>query len=78
MDKESEEILRRVELAAAEIMELSDSLRIFITRHNSETGQTQHVTFGAGNYYAQEGQVREWIIKATERIKCEVRDEADN
>lgn len=56
-------------------MELCDSLRIFVTRHNPETGQTQHMTFGAGNYYAQEGQIRDWMLKVTERTKCEVRNE---
>ena len=39
-----------------------DSVRIFVTRHDGVKG-TCRVTVGRGNFYAQYGQIREWLVE---------------
>jgi hypothetical protein len=67
---EAKEILRLAKDAAAKIRELACSVQIFITMHDSGDGSTKHMTHGLGNWYAREGQVREWVIENEERIKA--------
>jgi len=43
------------------LLEHFDSVRIFVTRHDGETATTQSYESGGGNFYAQLGQVREWL-----------------
>lgn len=74
MDNEAEEALRIAQESTAKLMELADSVRIFITRHNPITGKTQHVSWGAGNWFAQEGQIREWCMQNEERSRTEAHD----
>lgn len=69
MDKEIVELDKRISEASARIMELGDSVRIFVTRYSPETGQTVHMSMGAGNWYAQESQVREWLMQVEERVR---------
>lgn len=77
MDPEIKELDRRMQKAAAELMELGDSVRLFITKHNSENGTTTHLSYGAGNWYAQESQVREWCMQNEERARAEVHADDD-
>jgi hypothetical protein len=51
-----------VEKHATELSEYFDSVRIFVTRHDGTKG-TVHLTKGRGNFYAQYGHVREWLIQ---------------
>ena len=47
--------------AASELMEHFDSVRIFVTKHDGPTDISQETSVGAGNFYAQYGQIRSWI-----------------
>lgn len=46
----------------AQLMEHCDSARIFITSHDGKTEETLSFNTGNGNFAAQYGQVKEWII----------------
>ncbi len=50
-----------VEEAAAKLMENFDSVRIFVTKHDGGREATAAFDTGAGNFYAQLGQVSEWL-----------------
>jgi hypothetical protein len=54
---------RLVREAAAKISEHVDSVIIFVNKRR-EDGQrgTWRMSFGAGNYYAQYGHVRSWLV----------------
>lgn len=54
-----EELLNKV---ADELSGQFDSVRIFITRHDGIKG-TCRIAVGRGNFYAQCGQIREWLIE---------------
>jgi hypothetical protein len=43
------------------LMEQFDSVRIFVTRHNGGAEETACYETGGGNFYAQLGQVQEWV-----------------
>lgn len=43
------------------MLEHFDSVRIFVTRHSGESANTAAYETGGGNFYAQLGQVREWL-----------------
>ena len=47
---------------ATELSEQFDSVRIFVSRHDGKAG-TCRVSIGRGNFYAQYGQIREWLIE---------------
>ena len=52
--------------ALADILEHADSVRIFVTVHQGgagDSGETATITFGGGNFYAQIGQVAEWLTR---------------
>lgn len=62
--------------ALEELGEHFDTVQIFATRHESgEEGGTINMAYGAGNWFARYGQIREWLIKADERTKQFVRDD---
>lgn len=50
-----------VEDAVGALTEHFDSVRIFVTVHDGSGDATLSYDTGAGNYYAQLGQVREWL-----------------
>lgn len=65
MSPETEiEMLRR---HASMLSEHFDSVRIFVTRQMHDG--TVSVTEGAGNFQAQQGQVREWLIRQDENTR---------
>lgn len=43
------------------LMEHFDSVRIFVTKHSGNQENTASFETGGGNFYAQLGQVKEWI-----------------
>lgn len=65
-----EEILQRT---TVELGEHFDSVRIFVT--GSEGRESASGTDGTGNFYAQLGQVREWLLMQDERARDKVRCE---
>lgn len=52
---------QRVTDAATLLQEHFDSVRIFVTRHGEDGETTTQFDAGRGNFYAQFGQVSEWI-----------------
>lgn len=66
--------MEKVELHVARLMEHFDTVRIFCTRQDSDgQGLTEAFTSGAGNFYAQKGQVREWLEAGEEEVRETVR-----
>lgn len=52
-----------------------DTVRIFVTRHEPEMEDgTITIDRGVGNWYAQYGQVKEWMIIQDERAREHTRD----
>lgn len=47
--------------AVEKLMEHFDSVRIFVTRHDGSQDATACYERGGGNFYAQLGQVAQWI-----------------
>ena len=60
----------------ARVSEHVDSVQVFINkkRDDGKSG-TWKMGFGAGNWYARYGQVREWLIIEDEAIRMEAHDE---
>ncbi len=61
MKKITPELKEKVELAVAQLSEHFDSVRVFVTLHNGGDEETQSYESGGGNFYAQLGQVKEWV-----------------
>lgn len=61
MSAENKQIEEIVERHAAQLGEHFDSVRIFVTRHRGEDANTVSYEYGLGNFYAQLGQVSEWL-----------------
>lgn len=64
----------RVTQAAKELAEHFDSVTILCSRHEGSRG-TRTVAKGAGNWHAQFGIVREWLIDHEEDIREAARRE---
>lgn len=61
-----DEEIQILERHVAQLGEHFQSVRIITTRH--QDGQTFTVTSGAGNFHAQVGSVREWMMRQDERV----------
>lgn len=57
-----EQIQKLVAESAAKLLEHCDSVRIFVTWHDGSTENTGSFEKGGGNFYAQLGQVQEWLF----------------
>lgn len=63
---------------AAQLAEHFDSVQILVTRHSPEDDGTINVAWGAGNWFARIGQVREWLLKKDEESRVEARRKQEN
>lgn len=70
-DKDTE--LRELERHASQLGENFDTVRIITTTHRD--GQTVMHSFGAGNFYAQFGSVKEWVQRQEADIKNSIKKE---
>lgn len=68
--------MRELERHAAQLGERFDSVRIFATR--VQDGKTVAVSMGNGNWHAQCGSVREWLMQQDERSRDHVRRRSDD
>jgi len=71
-DMTKQELNDLVDLHCAQLSEHFDSVRIFCSKHDSENegqGATQGYTRGRGNYYAQRGQIADWLVDQTEETR---------
>lgn len=66
---ENDALLDRIEKAAAELKEHCDSVRIFCTLHRDDTKETTFLDVGKGNFYAQHGQIQEWLTVQDQRTR---------
>ena len=67
-----EELNELVDLHAAQLAEHFDSVRIFCTKHDSEhlgLSNTQAYSKGRGNWYAQRGQIQDWLVGSNEMTR---------
>lgn len=70
--------IERIQAALDILSEHYDAVHIFASRHEPEVEDgTVSVNKGVGNWYARNGQVREWILKQDEytKINCRKEDE---
>lgn len=72
---ETETALQMAKEFSTRVREWADSCQIFLTVHDPATGITRFVTHGDGNWFAREGQVREWILQCEENSRAEAREE---
>lgn len=75
MTARTEHVVKLVDRCIALLREHCDSVHIFCTRYDSESGDTASVNKGDGNWFARLGQVEEWVEKKREETRQEVRDE---
>jgi len=68
--EEMDHILRR---KAAQLMEHFDTVRIFVTKHDGLTQETIAMDRGGGSFYAQRGQIQEWMNQDEEDDRAEAR-----
>lgn len=79
-DAESEAEYELVKRHVQELGEHFESVRIFVTVHgDAGQGETRSIESGCGNFYAQIGQVQEWldIQRARSRAFLEKEDDED-
>lgn len=72
MDKSQQSIVNGVRDL---LMEHFDSVRIFVTKYEGSGNITGGYTTGAGNFYAQTGQVTEWKAELDETTRKSVNEE---
>lgn len=58
------------------ISEHTDSIRVFISTP-SDGQSTDGFTTGSGNWYAQYGQIKEWVSRHDERVRHDERKQID-
>lgn len=64
--------LRELQRHTAQLGERYDTVRIIVTSHRD--GQTWMTSYGNGNWYAQLGSVKDWLVKQDEELRKVVRD----
>lgn len=64
----------KVDAAIQTLIEHFDSVQIFVSRHEpGEHDGTIFVQKGAGSFFTRYGQVKEFLIKTEEYMRCESR-----
>lgn len=72
---EAEALLKR---ALDMLIEHFDNVQIFCSRSNPEGDGTDRIVQGRGNWYAREGQVRDWVVAAEEETREAARNNYNN
>lgn len=72
-----EQDLAMVKQHCEQLIEHFDTVQIFATRCDGTEDGTVAVQLGLGNWYAREGQVREWIVKNDEVARIEARKDEE-
>lgn len=77
-EAEKNEDMELIARHARELGEYFDSVQILVSRHEPEIEDgTINASYGVGNWYSRYGQVRDWLIKADEHIRKNVRQQED-
>lgn len=58
------QLSNEVERAVSMLMEHADTVQVFASRYDHETGETHTFDAGAGHWFARLGQVSEWLGSA--------------
>ena len=74
-----EEIDKCVERFLHEIGEHTQSARVFLT-YPTEDGKPHYAgyTNGCGNFFAQKGQITDWVIRQEEYVREDARRQSDD
>lgn len=74
MNDEIERLNQLVGEYSSKLAEHCDSVRIFVTKHgDGSLSNSVSINEGRGNYYAQYGQVKEWVVIQEEDARCKAR-----
>lgn len=68
---DKKEIEKQIETFCSSIMEHADSVRVFVTSHDGMADVSHAFSIGKGNFFAQVGQVKEWIVRQDQYIKID-------
>ena len=66
----SEQVEKKMDLLANQckmLLASFDTVQIFCTKTDKETGDTADFAFGDGNYWARYGHIKQWTLKQEER-----------
>ena len=69
---EDHEVPKYLTRRVSELMEHFDTVQIFTSKYRN--GDTSSFSFGAGNWNARDGQVRQWIKANDTMIDYEMRE----
>lgn len=65
-----------VKAAVQGLGEHFDTVQIFVTRYEpQDEGGTTNINYGAGNWFARFGQVRDWTVKREEDARIDRRND---
>jgi hypothetical protein len=77
-EEQMERVKALVKKAVQELGEHVDTVRIFVTVASDDDSHAHcSYTQGGGNFYAQRGQVQEWLIREDEQCRIEERKDAE-
>ena len=62
---QNDERLKIIESHCSQLMEHFDSVQIFATKYDGETGMTTNAEDGKGNWFSRIGQVTEWLNRVS-------------
>lgn len=72
---DGDEDIKEIERHVAQLGERFDSIRIIASRN--QDGKTITCSSGSGNFYAQLGSVRDWVIRQDAQSKEHARQEME-
>lgn len=75
-DQERDALAALMVAMSNQLIEHCDSVRIICTV-GREDGASQYVSRGVGNWYAQYGSVREWLLREEEIMRMDEREERE-
>jgi hypothetical protein len=78
MDADHEEKQELIQSLIESITDRFDTIQVFTTSHNRETGDTTYIGMGTGNFYARIGQVDEWARMQKEIIREKAKQIAES
>ncbi len=69
MDEKYQEESELIQSLIESISDRFDTIQVFTTSHNPDTGETTHIAMGTGNFYARIGQIDEWVRMQKEIVR---------
>lgn len=73
MNDQSDQDVERIKTATNGLAEHFDTVQIFCTRHEGgNVDGTINVHWGAGNYFARYGQIKQWMVSEEEDTRSRI------